>query len=423
MSRERSKADDPRGSVPVFGLPVRQPGSGFSLLNGVRILDLTTSIAGPYATLLLSDLGAEVIKIERLGVGDDSRNWGPPFLDGKSLWHASVNRNKRSIALDYGSGPGKDVLKALVGKCDALVTNQLPKVRAKLGTDYETLSRLNPSLIYVSVTGFGTDGGRSAWPCYDIIAEGYSGIMEVTGTQESGPQKIGTPAGDLLAGQDAALSCVAALFHARSTGEGHYIDIAMVESMTRFAIPRATVYLGSGEVPQRTGATDSVVAIYQTFRTRDSMITLALNSDPVWHRFWEVVGDKDYGAEERFKDNAGRRASRSEIVEKIQQLLLTKTKAEWLKLFNASAVPAGPILTVKETTEDEALLARGMFFATEAGGSRIPQVGLGIHVDGVDAGFRSPPPDLGQDTEAVLRALLGYDEARLDALRVSSAIP
>jgi crotonobetainyl-CoA:carnitine CoA-transferase CaiB-like acyl-CoA transferase len=315
------------------------------------------------------------------------------------------------------------VLKELVSKCDALVTNQLPKVRAKLGTDDETLSLLNPALVYVSVTGFGTGGVRGAWPCYDIIAEGYSGIMEVTGTAESGPQKIGTPAGDLLAGQDAALSCVAALLDARSTGKGHYIDVSMVESMTRFLIPRATVYLGSGEVPQRTGAKDSVIAIYQTFRTNDSIITLALNSDPVWNRFWEVVGNKDYGADERFKDNAGRRKWRAEIVEKIQGLLLTKAKAEWLKLFNDSGVPAGPILSVKETTEDEELLDRGMFFATEAGGSLIPQVGLGIRVDGSDAGFRSPPPELGQDTETVLSSLLGYDESRLGELRSAGAIP
>jgi crotonobetainyl-CoA:carnitine CoA-transferase CaiB-like acyl-CoA transferase len=153
------------------------------------------------------------------------------------------------------------------------------------------------------------------------------------------------------------------------------------------------------------------------------MITLALNSDPVWNRFWEVVGDKEYGAHEQFKDNAGRRQWRAEIVEKIQSLLLTKTKAEWLQLFSASGVPAGPILTVKETTEDEGLLERGMFFATEANGSRIPQVGLGIQIDGSDAGYRSPPPELGADTDSVLTTLLGYDAARLDELRRAKAIP
>jgi crotonobetainyl-CoA:carnitine CoA-transferase CaiB-like acyl-CoA transferase len=409
--------------LPLFKLPIRTPGLGFSLLNGVKVLDLTNSIAGPYATLLLSDLGAEVYKIERAGFGDDSRNWVPPSLDGKSLWYVSVNRNKHSVSFDYASAEGREVFKDLVLKCDVLITNQLPRVRSKLGTDYETLSALKPSLVYVSITGFGTGGKRSAWACYDIIAEGFSGIMDVTGEAENDPQKIGTPAADLLSGQDAALACVAALFDARATGKGHYVDVAMVESMTRFLIPRATVYLGSGEVPQRTGAKDSVVAIYQTFHTRDSMITLALNSDPVWLRFWEVVGEAGYGTQERLRDNAGRREFRPELVQKIQGILSTKTTEEWLQLFNESGVPAGPILNVKETTEDLELIDRGMFFAIRDGASLVPQVGLGIHIDGNDAGYRSPPPGLGQDTEAVFQTLLGYDDARIEMLRQSKVIP
>jgi len=311
----------------------------------------------------------------------------------------------------------------LVQKSDVLITNQLPRVRSKLGTDYETLSALRPSLVYVSITGFGTGGKRSGRACYDIIAEGFSGIMDVTGEAESDPQKIGTPAADLLSGQDAALACVAALFDARTTGKGHYVDVAMVESMTRFLIPRATVYLGSGELPQRTGAKDSVVAIYQTFHTRNAMITLALNSDPVWHRFWEVVGETDYGKQDRFSANSGRREFRRELVQKIQGILSTKTTDEWLKLFNESGVPAGPILSVKETTEDPELIDRGMFFAIRDGSSLVPQVGLGIHIDGYDAGYRSAPPGLGQDTDTVFQSLLGYDEDRIKMLRRAKVIP
>ena len=205
---------------PVHDLPLRTPGGGLSLLAGLRILDLTTSIAGPYATMLLSDMGAEVIKIERPGTGDDSRHWGPPFLDGRSLWHASVNRNKLSIELDYRTGDGRQVLEDLVRSCDAVVTNQLPGLRTKLKTDYETLRNLKRSLVYVSLTGYGSEGTRSSRPCYDIIAEGYSGIMEVTGEAENDPQKVGTPAADLLAGHDAAMTCIAALFHSRPLGRG-----------------------------------------------------------------------------------------------------------------------------------------------------------------------------------------------------------
>lgn len=402
---------------PARDLPLKPPGGGISLLEGVRILDLTTSIAGPYATMLLSDMGAEIIKIERPGQGDDSRSWGPPFLEGKSLWHASVNRNKLSVELDYRSAHGRSALEDLVQACDAVVTNQLPALRTKLKTDYETLQSLKTSLVYVSLTGFGATGERSARPCYDIIAEGYSGVMEVTGEAENDPQKVGTPAADLLAGHDAAMSCIAALFHARKTGQGHFVDVSMVDSMTRFMIPRATVYLGSGEVPRRTGAKDSVIAVYQAFHTRDEMLTLALPNDTIWQRFWDVVGDPDYAMAKRFASNADRHAARPEIVPRVQEILLTRGRDEWLALFAEKGIPAGPINMVDKVTQDEELISRGLFFSVETGGEPVPQVGFGIRVDGQDAGYRSAPPELGQHTDYVLSEILGYDADRISALR------
>ncbi len=408
---------------PARDLPLRTPGGGISLLDGLRILDLTTSIAGPYATMLLSDMGAEIIKIERPGTGDDSRHWGPPFLEGKSLWHASVNRNKRSVELDYRSVEGRQVLEDLVCACDAVVTNQLPGLRAKLKTDYDSFKILKPSLVYVSLTGYGSEGARSSRPCYDIIAEGYSGIMEVTGEAENDPQKVGTPAADLLAGHDAAMACIAALFHAGRSGEGHYVDISMVESMTRFLSPRATVYMGSGEVPRRTGAKDSVIAVYQAFHTADEMLTLALPNDAIWQRFWDAVGDPEFGKDPRFASNADRHAARPEIVPRVQEVLRTRGCGAWLELFAEKGIPAGPINMVDQVTQDEELRRRGLFFATETDGEPVPQVGLGIHVDGKDAGYRSPPPALGQHTEQVLTEILGYDATHLAVLRQAGAIP
>ena len=407
---------------PARNLPLRAPGAGISLLGGVRVLDLTTSIAGPYATMLLSDMGAEIIKIERPRRGDDSRYWGPPFLEDKSLWHASVNRNKLSVELDYRTPDGRAVLEDLVANCDAVVTNQLPVLRAKLGTDYDDLKALKHSLVYVSLTGYGSDGERSTRPCYDIIAEGYSGIMEVTGEAENDPQKVGTPAADLLAGHDAAMVCIAALFESRASGKGHFVDVSMVDSMSRFLIPRATVYLGSGEVPRRTGAKDSVIAVYQAFHTRDHMLTLALPNDAIWKRFWEAVGNPGFGKDERFSTNADRHAARPEIVPAVQDVLLQRGRDEWLDLFAEKGIPAGPINMVDQTTEDPLLVERGLYFATEGDGEPVPQVGFGVHVDGQDAGYRSPPPDLGQHTNEVLQEILGYDDEKVAALRDQNII-
>ncbi len=410
------------GNNPARGLPRKEPGGGINLLDGVRILDLTTSIAGPYATQILSDFGAEIIKIERPGQGDDSRSWGPPFLDGHSLWYASVNRNKKSIELDLRKDEGYTAFLDLLQICDALVTNQLPALRRRLRIDYETLAQRKSSLVYVSLTGHGSDGPRAEWPCYDIIAEGYSSVMDVTGEAANDPQKVGTPAADLLAGSDAATACIAALFDARCNGRGHFVDISMIESMTRLMSPRIMTYLGSGVVPRRTGAKDSVIAVYQTFETADEMITLALPNDNIWHRFWQAVGQPELGSDPRFATSAGRHAHRAEIVPAIAKLLRTRPRGHWLDLFNGLQIPAGPINRVDQVTQDVELWRKGLFFSIETDGEPMPQCGLGIRIDGQDSGFRAAPPELGQHTDQVLRDLLGYDSTRIGRLKDAGAI-
>jgi crotonobetainyl-CoA:carnitine CoA-transferase CaiB-like acyl-CoA transferase len=411
-------------SNPARELPRKAPGGGVNLLAGVRVLDLTTSIAGPYATQLLSDFGAEVVKIERPGQGDDSRGWGPPFLEGRSLWHASVNRNKKSVTLDLRKEEGYAVFLDLVQVCDIFITNQLASLRQRLRTDHETLARHKPDLVYVSLTGHGSSGPRAEWACYDIIAEGYSSVMDVTGEAENDPQKVGTPAADLLAGADAALSAIAALFDAKQTGRGHFVDVSLVASMTRFMSPRIMTYLGSGIVPRRTGAKDSVIAVYQTFDTADDMITLALPNDNIWHRFWAAMGDAEFGRDPRFATSEGRHAHRPEIVRKIAGLLRAQPRDHWLALFNAAQIPAGPINRIDEVTKDPELIRQGLFYSVdgEDGGEPWPQCGLGILVDGRDAGYRSPPPPLGANTEEVLAGLLAYDADRIAKLRQQRVI-
>ena len=408
--------------LPLETLPAPSSAPPISLLSGVRVVDLTTSIAGPYAALLLADMGAEVVKIERPGAGDDSRAWGPPFLDGESLWFLSVNRNKRSVTLDYTGEAGRGVLRDLVKKADVVIVNLVERVQKKLGVDYATLSAIRPDLVYVSLTGFGLEGARKDFPCYDLIAEGYSGVMDLTGEAESPPQKVGTPAADLIAGMDAAYAALAALFDRARSGRGHRIDIAMIDSMTRFMAPRIVPYLGSGEVSKRTGARDSVIAVYQTFDTKDDPITLGLGNDAIWARFWEAVGRPETGRDARYARNVDRRAARGEIVAEIQKVLATRPRDEWLKIFEAAKVPAGPVNRVDQVSADPELIARGLFYADRSDGRRVPQVGLGIAVDGTNSSYRLPPPRLGEHTDEVLRGLLGYDDAAIARLRERKAI-
>jgi len=411
-----------RHPLPLEQLPRKAPGHRPGLLRGTRVLDLTTSIAGPYGTMLLADFGAEVIKVERPGTGDDSRHWQPPMYAGHALWYLSVNRNKLSVTLDFSNEQGYAVLRRLVRQCDVLVTNQLPAVLAKLRIDYESIKAVRPDIVYVSLTGFGLQGDRKNDPCYDLVAEGYSGVMDLTGELANDPQKVGTPAADMLAGADAALGCLAALMDRARTGNGHFVEVSLVDSMTRFLTPRIVSYLGSGELPRRSGAKDSVIAVYQVFATADEPMTLALSNDAIWKRFCGTVARPDLAADPSLATNAGRVTRRAELVQQIQQLLLAQPRAYWLTLFRQHKVPAGPINRVDEVVRDEELLARGLFYAMENGEQPIPQVGLGIRFDGEAPGFERVPPALGADTDAVLGELAGLQAHEIDSYRKAGVI-
>ncbi|UDM51975.1 CaiB/BaiF CoA-transferase family protein [Cupriavidus sp. MP-37] len=384
-------------------LPFQTPGAGLSCLRGIRVLDFTTSVAGPYGTLLLADLGAEVLKVEKRHGGDDTRSWGPPFLDGESLWFLSMNRNKQSMTIDLTRPEGQRVAHELVRNADVVVLNTAQRVQEKLGLDYATLKAINGRLIHVSVTGFGLEGDRADLPCYDLIAEGYSGVMHLTGEADGPPQKVGTPAADLLSGQDIAMATLAALFERERTGAGKQIDVSMVATMARFMAPRIVPYLGSGEAPNRSGGTDSVIAIYQVFDTADFPITLGLGNDAIWQRFWTSVGQPDYARQPGFETNARRREARQAIVQTIAKLLATQPRQHWLALFAKHRIPSGPINSIDQLADDIPLRESGMFFATQGVAGLVPQVGLGIRFDGASAVLRNPPPALGEDTERILR--------------------
>ena len=407
--------------LPFHDLPVKST-AALDLLAGIKVLDLTTSVAGPYAGQLLADFGATVVKVEKPRTGDDARAWGPPFLHGESLWFMSVNRGKKSVALDIASPAGREVLHRLVAHCDVILLNLVSRAQRKLGLDAETLRALNPGLIHVSLTGFGVTGPRADLPCYDLIAEGYSGVMDLTGEAETPPQKVGTPAADLLAGSDAAMAVLAALLRRGRDGKGCDIDVSMVESMSRFMAPRLMPYLGSGELSRRTGGRDSVIAIYQVFETADGPMTLGLGNDAIWKRFWEAVGQPEVALNPEYTSNAQRRANREAIVQRISALLATQPRAHWLALLSAARVPAGPIQRLDELAQDTALHDAGFIYQMDGPDGLIPQVGLGIRFDGRTEGTAVPPPKLGADTDEILRMWLECDPTQIEQLRAQRTI-
>lgn len=408
-------------TIPADSLPSKH-NAGLDLLEGVVVIDLTGSVAGPYAGQLLGDLGATVIKVERPGAGDDCRAWGPPFLGGESLWYLSVNRNKLAVSLNTAAPEGHATLLKMVEKADIVLVNVVGRVQKKLGIDHATLSVANPALIHVSITGFGLDGERAEMPCYDLIAEGYSGVMDMTGEPDGPPQKVGTPAADLLAGEDAALAAVAALVRRQRVGKGAAIDISLVESMTRFMAPRLMPHLGSGEKMFRSGGRDSVIAIYQSFETADLPLTLGLGNDGIWQRFWDALGDPDFAKNPDYATNALRRQHRAAIVSVIANRLLERTRDEWLAVFAAARVPSGPIYRLDEIGADAALRRRGFLYALDRDGLRVPQVGLGIQFDGESEAATRPPPRIGADNTAVLGNWLGLGPSEIEALSCAGII-
>jgi crotonobetainyl-CoA:carnitine CoA-transferase CaiB-like acyl-CoA transferase len=408
-------------SLPLHSLPARTA-PALDLLAGFKVLDLTTSVAGPYAGQLLADMGATVVKIEKPGAGDDARAWGPPFLHGESLWFMSVNRGKHSVTLDFSQPQGLAVLRQLVAQADAVILNLVARAQKKLGVDADTLRAVNPRLIHVSLTGFGLTGPRADMPCYDLIAEGYSGVMDLTGELENAPQKVGTPAADMLAGHDAAMSTLAALLRRERTGQGCAIDVAMVQSMSRFMAPRLMPYLGSGEVSRRSGGRDSVIATYQVFETADEPMTLGLGNDAIWKRFWQAVGQPEMGERADYASNALRRQHRPAIVETIAALLKQKSRAHWLELLVKARVPAGPIHRVDELAQDKPLQEAGFLYRSEGPDGAIPQVGLGIGFDGRSEGTTLPPPKLGAHTEQILREWAGCAPTDIEQLRAQRVI-
>jgi crotonobetainyl-CoA:carnitine CoA-transferase CaiB-like acyl-CoA transferase len=392
-------------------------------LEGIRVLDLSRVLAGPWCTQLLADLGAEVIKVEKPGEGDDTRAWGPPYVqsaDGRareSAYFLSANRGKRSVAIDIAHPRGARLVAQLAARCDVLVENFKVGGLARYGLDQASLSAAHPGLVYCSITGFGQDGPYAGRPGYDFVVQGMSGLMSVTGEPGGEPMKAGVAIVDVFTGLYAANAIQAALRMRERTGLGTHIDLALLDVQVAAMANQALNYLASGSNPARHGNAHPNIVPYQSFRTADVPVTVAVGNDQQFRRLCDVLGCPGLAADARFASNELRVRHREALLPLLQELLLAREAAHWLARLEAAGVPAGPVNTMQQVFADPQVRHRGLRQELEharVGG--VPGVRCPIRMTGAEVGSTLAPPALGADTRAVLAGVLGLAAAQLDEL-------
>ena len=371
-------------------------------LSDVVVIDLSRVLAGPYCTMILGDLGATVIKVEQPGKGDDTRHFGPPYIAGESAYYLGLNRNKRSITLDFSTPEGKQRLLDLLRTATVLVENFRPGTLEKQGLGYEALKALNPGLIYCSISGYGQTGPYTSRPGYDFVAQAESGIMSVTGEIDGEPMRVGVPVGDLSGGMFACMSILAALRVRDHTGKGQYIDISLLETTASLLSNVSSNYLISGEEAQRYGNGHPNIVPYQAFRTRDGYVVVACGNDRLYQGLCRLLGRDDLASDPRFATNPQRVSNRQELVPALQEEFLQRDTGDWLPELRAAGIPCGPINSVSQVFSDPQIQARGFVWECEhptAGTIRLS--GSPIHLSETPTRLYKAPPLLGEDNDIV----------------------
>ena len=394
-------------------------------LSGVRVVDLTRILAGPFATMLLGDLGADVIKVEHPEGGDDARGWGPPWVrgaGGASAYFTSVNRNKRSCTLDFKTEAGREVLWRLVEPADVVISNFRPGVLDRLGFGWEAVHARSPRAIYVLINGYGAEGPAAKKPAFDVIVQGESGIMDLTGQPGGPPTRVGISLGDETAGLLAVQGVLAALLVRERTGEGQRVEVALHDGLLSLLTFHAQIWWASGKAPTRIGNAHPSIVPYQTFATADGWMNVGVGNEGQWKRFCEAVGRPGWVDEPRYRTNAERLVHREELVPRIEEILRGQRTAEWIEMFSAVDIPCGRIRPVAEALDSPEARARGMMVEVEgADGKPLPLLGPAVRLSASPAGIRRRPPRLGEHTEEVLGEL-GYEVSEIDELKRNQVV-
>jgi glutaryl-CoA transferase len=386
-------------------------------LEGVRVLDLTRVVAGPYCAMFLGDLGADVVKVEQPGTGDDTRGWGPPFAGGESAYYLCINRNKRSLTLDFKSKRAVELLRQLVKVSDVVIENFRPGTMERLGMAEADLRKLNPRLIYASLTGFGADGPMSDWPGYDLIVQAWGGLMSITGTPDGEPVKVGVAIIDLVAGLMLGKAITAALFAREKIGVGQRIDTSLLEAEVASLINVGSNYLVGGKIPARWGNAHPNIVPYQNFKTADGYLVIGVASEVIWKRFCQALGRDDL-SDERFANNSKRVENRAELVALLSDIFMQRGNEAWFKLLTAAEVPCAPVQTVDQVFQAPQVLHRDMLMEVEhptAGNVRM--AGIPVKFSVTPASVRRPPPLLGEHNGEILKNWLGMSTEAIDELK------
>jgi formyl-CoA transferase len=392
-------------------------------LDGVRVLDLTRVLAGPYCTMFLGDLGAEVVKVEQPGVGDDTRGWGPPFVGGESAYFLCVNRNKKSITVDFKSNDGVALLRRLAERADVLIENFRPGTLERLGLGEKDLRANNPRLIYASLSGFGADGPMSDAPGYDLIVQAWGGLMSITGMPDGEPTKVGVAIIDLVAGLMLGKAIVSALFAREKLGIGQKIDTSLLEAEVACLINVGSNYLVEGKIPRRWGNAHSSIVPYQSFKTADGYLVIGVASEGIWRRFCQAIGKTELAADPRFAKNSDRVQNREVLIPVLLEIFLGRETDAWIKLLNEAEVPCAPVQTVDQVFKAPQVLHREMLVEVEhPTAGTVSMAGIPVKFSATSPSIRLPPPTLGQHTEEVLTSWLGIKPEEIEELKKKSVI-